>query len=94
MKAIVSKTYGGPEVMRLEEVETPAPGEGEVLIKVHATCVNPADWHTLRATPILARFAFGLFRPKITILGTDAAGIVEAFRASLKTLLTKPVMSR
>lgn len=78
MKAMVSDRYGGPEVMHLEDVPTPTPSEGEVLIKVHATCVNPADWHTMRADPFFVRFAFGMRRPKITILGTDAAGIVEA----------------
>lgn len=78
MKAIVSRKYGGPEVMRLEEVAKPTPGDGEVLIKVAATCVNPADWHSLRASPAFARLAMGLMRPKITILGTDAAGTVEA----------------
>ncbi len=78
MKAMVSERYGGPEVLELREVATPAPGEGEVLIKVAATCVNPADWHTMRASPALARLAMGLVRPKITILGTDAAGTVEA----------------
>lgn len=78
MKAMVSKVYGGPEVLKLEDVPKPTPGEGEVLIKVQATCVNPADWHTMRADPFFARFVFGLRRPKVTILGTDAAGVIEA----------------
>lgn len=78
MKAIVSDRYGGPEVMRLSEVPKPVPGAGEVLIKVHAISVNPADWHCMRATPSFARLQLGLLRPKNTILGNDVAGVVEA----------------
>lgn len=78
MKAIVSDRYGGPELMHMEDVPKPEPGEGEILVKVAATCVNPADWHTMRADPFFVRFVFGLTRPKATILGCDAAGTVEA----------------
>ncbi|HEX2533090.1 MAG TPA: NAD(P)-dependent alcohol dehydrogenase [Chitinophagaceae bacterium] len=77
MKAFTKITYGGPEVLRLEEVEKPAVKEGHLLVKVMANSANPADWHILRGTPILARFAFGLFKPKEKILGADFAGIVE-----------------
>ena len=78
MKAIVCREYGSPDVLRLEEVEKPVPGDGEVLVKVHATSVNAGDWRVLRATPFLVRLAFGLFKPKISILGADIAGVVEA----------------
>lgn len=44
MKAIRFHEYGGPEVLMLEEVQRPMPGPGELLIKVHATSVNPFDW--------------------------------------------------
>lgn len=78
MKAIVCGEYGSPDVLRLEEVEKPVPGAGEVLVKVHATSVNAGDWRVLRASPFLVRLAFGLFKPKISILGADIAGVVEA----------------
>ncbi len=78
MKAIVCREYGSPDVLRLEEVEKPVPGDGDVLVKVHATSVNAGDWRVLRADPFLVRLAFGLFKPKISILGADIAGVVEA----------------
>lgn len=78
MNAFVSDRYGGPEMMRLEDVANPAAGDGEVLVKVHAISVNPADWHLLRGSPLMMRAAMGLFRPKQKIIGADIAGTVEA----------------
>ncbi|HSF52332.1 MAG TPA: NAD(P)-dependent alcohol dehydrogenase [Algoriphagus sp.] len=77
MKAFTKTEYGGPEVLRLEEVEKPPLKDDHILVKVMANSANPADWHILRGEPILARFAFGLFKPKNKILGADFAGIVE-----------------
>ncbi|MBD0257632.1 MAG: NAD(P)-dependent alcohol dehydrogenase [Cytophagales bacterium] len=78
MKAFTKTKYGGPEVLQLEEVEKPSPKEGHILVKVAANSANPADWHILRGEPVLARFAFGLFKPKYKILGADFAGTIEA----------------
>ena len=44
MKAIVIHEFGGPEVLKLEEVTRPVPQADELLIKVYATSVNPVDW--------------------------------------------------
>lgn len=77
MKAFVSDRYGGPEVLGLRETAKPVPGENEVLIKVHALALNPADWHFLRGSPFMIRFGSGLFTPKTKILGADLAGVVE-----------------
>jgi NADPH:quinone reductase-like Zn-dependent oxidoreductase len=78
MKAVVYHGYGSPDVLRCEEVAAPVPGDGEVLIRVHAASVNPLDWHLLRGTPYLGRVQFGLRKPKSTRLGADVAGRVEA----------------
>lgn len=77
MKAFTKNEYGGPEILRLEEVEFPELKEGHLIVRVFANSVNPADWHILRGKPFLARFTFGLFKPKEKILGADFAGIVE-----------------
>ena len=78
MKAFVNEKYGPPETLRMAEVDTPAPGAGEVLVKVLAVSVNAADWHVLRGKPLFYRATLGLLRPKHQILGGDIAGQVEA----------------
>lgn len=78
MKAIVYTQYGSPDVLRLEDVEKPMPKDNEVLVKVHAASANPADWHTMRGAPFLARLVNGLFKPRHPRLGADVAGRVEA----------------
>ncbi|HJQ30707.1 MAG TPA: NAD(P)-dependent alcohol dehydrogenase [Pyrinomonadaceae bacterium] len=88
MKAIVYHEYGTPEVLRCEEVEKPAPGVGEVLIRVRAASINPLDWRMLSGRPYLGRLAFGLRRPKNRRPGVDVAGVVEAIGAGVK--LFKP----
>ncbi len=80
MKAIIAPKFGSPDVLQLKDVDKPAPGDDEVLVKVVAASLNPLDWHLLRGKPFLARLApgFGLLRPKKTIPGVDMAGRVEA----------------
>ena len=78
MKAIVYCDYGTADVLRLEQVETPVPGDDELLVKVRAAAVNPLDWHYMRGTPYVMRLASGLRKPKDTRLGVDFAGTVEA----------------
>ena len=77
MKAIVYHDYGSPDVLKCEEVDKPTPGDSEVLIRVRAASVNPADWHYMRGTPYFVRLQAGLRRPKATRLGVDGAGQVE-----------------
>jgi NADPH:quinone reductase-like Zn-dependent oxidoreductase len=78
MRAIVYTKYGTPDVIQLQEVEKPVPNEHQVLVKVHAASVNPLDWHRLRGLWMIRLFGGGLRRPKITGLGADMAGRIEA----------------
>ena len=78
MRAIVYSKYGSPDVLQLQEVEKPAPKDGEILVKIHAASANPLDWHFMRGEPFLARLAGGLRKPKDPRLGADIAGRVEA----------------
>ncbi len=78
MKAFIHERYGPPEMLRMAEVDKPAPDADQVLIKVLAASVNAADWHVLRGKPLFSRAALGLLRPKHKILGVDIAGRVEA----------------
>ncbi len=77
-KAITYCDYGTADVLRLEDVEKPVPGDNELLVRVHAAGVNPLDWHYLRGTPYLMRLSSGLRKPKDIRLGVDYAGTVEA----------------
>lgn len=78
MKAYTKYKYGGPEVLKLEEIEKPDLKDNHILVKIAANSVNPADWHILRGKPYLSRLMFGLFKPKDRTLGADFSGIVEA----------------
>ena len=78
MKAIVYRTYGSPDVLRLQDVPTPVAKDGEVLVQVHAVALNPFDWHLLRGEPYVVRPTSGWRTPKRNIPGIDVAGRVEA----------------
>jgi len=85
MKAIVYHNYGSPDVLRLENVQTPIPGDDEVLVKVYAVSINSWDWDMLTGKPFEYRFFSGLFKPKNTkIHGCDIAGQVEAVGKNVK----------
>lgn len=77
MKAIVYRNYGSPDVLRCEEIEKPIPGDNEVLIKVRAASVNPADYHLMRM-PYAVRILFGQRKSNLMRPGRDVAGRVEA----------------
>jgi NADPH:quinone reductase-like Zn-dependent oxidoreductase len=86
MKALAYTKYGPPDVLELTEVEKPTPKDDEVLLKVHAASVNPADWHLLRGKPYIARLQLGLRKPKERVLGCDVAGRVEAVGKNVTAL--------
>src|ERR1700745_1012245 len=89
MKALVQDRFGAPEVLRLAETGLPEVGVGDVLVRVRAAALNPADWHILRGDPLVARLmGVGLTRPKARVAGIDAAGVVEAAGANVRGLRT------
>lgn len=85
MRAVVYCDYGSPDVLKLEAIEKPVPGDSEVLIRVRAVSLNPLDWHFMRGTPYLARLTMGLRKPKNTRLGVDFSGVVESVGKSVTT---------
>ena len=83
MKAVVCDRYGPPEVLRLEEVDRPAPADDEVLVRVRATTVNRSDCGRRSAKPFFSRVFSGLRRPRQRIPGMEFAGEVEAVGAAV-----------
>lgn len=83
MKAIVSRCYGPPEALKLEEIAKPIPEDNQVLVKVRAAAVNPLDWHYMRGEPYVMRLMSGLGQPADARVGVDFAGTVEAVGKSV-----------
>ncbi|MGB8860736.1 MAG: NAD(P)-dependent alcohol dehydrogenase [Ilumatobacteraceae bacterium] len=86
MKALVRHRYGTPAALAVEEMETPKPGDDQVLVRVEAASLNPLDWHALTGTPWLMRMVEGVRRPKQLVLGRDVAGTVTAVGAKVTAL--------
>ncbi|MEJ2252346.1 MAG: NAD(P)-dependent alcohol dehydrogenase [Candidatus Lokiarchaeota archaeon] len=82
MKAIICPKYGSADVLQFREVEKPTPKDDEVLVKIHASTINSADYDCLRGTPIV-RFG-GLRKPRFKILGSDIAGTIESVGRNVK----------
>lgn len=78
MKAIVYNKYGTPEVLEQVEVPKPVPSDNDILIKVHATTVNRTDCGFRNPDYFIIRLFNGFFVPKVKILGSEFAGIVES----------------
>lgn len=78
MLAAVRTSYGGPEVVSVREVPRPEPGPADVLVKIQVTTVNRTDAAYRGGRPKAARVVYGLPRPKVSILGCEYAGVVQA----------------
>ena len=86
MKAIVLAKYGTPDDLVLTDVGKPVPKDDQVLIRVQASAVNDWDWGLVRGKPFYIRALIGLLAPKISIIGCDVAGQVEAVGKGVTTL--------
>lgn len=78
MSAVTQHIYGPPEsVLAVEEVAVPSIATDELLIASEASSINPADWHSVRGEPLVARVSIGLRAPAFDSPGCDVAGVVE-----------------
>jgi NADPH:quinone reductase-like Zn-dependent oxidoreductase len=87
MQAIVYHRYGSADVLQCEEIEKPAPGDSQVLIKVRAASVNAMDHGEMKGVPYIFRILFGLRKPEVTRpgrLGVDVAGQVAAIGRNVR----------
>jgi NADPH:quinone reductase-like Zn-dependent oxidoreductase len=86
MKAIMQDGYGSADGLELRDIEDPAVGEDEVLVRVHAAGCGPDVWHMMTGLPYFARLMVGFRRPKVAVRGRDVAGRVEAVGAKVTGL--------
>ena len=79
MQAVVQDTYGAADVLEIRDIDKPAVGDDELLVRVHAAGVDPGVWHLMTGLPYLVRvMGYGLRTPKVRVRGRDVAGRVEA----------------
>src|SRR5690606_30726199 len=86
MNAVRISRYGRAEVLESAELPVPAPGDGEVRLRVHAASINAADLHMMHGSPWPLRLAMGLKAPKLKALGADVAGVVDAVGSGVHDL--------
>jgi NADPH:quinone reductase-like Zn-dependent oxidoreductase len=86
MQAIVQDSYGTQEELTLRDIDRPAIGDGEVLVRVRAASVHVGDWILMTGSPFVMRLATGLRKPKNRVPGTDLAGVVEAVGKDIQRL--------
>ncbi len=91
MKAILCTCYGPPEVLRLQDVDYPAPGANDVLIRIRATAITPSDCYIRSGIPtaplamrLMMRVVIGFAGPRRAILGAVLAGEIEAIGAKVR----------
>ncbi len=77
IRALVPRCYGVQNI-RVERIAKPVPAEGQVLVRIRASSINPAEWYGINGQPYLVRLAGGIGKPNDTRAGYDAAGVVEA----------------
>jgi NADPH:quinone reductase-like Zn-dependent oxidoreductase len=83
MRAVVRYEYGGPDVLKIEEIDKPELVDAGVLVRVRAAALNPTDYIVMRG---FLRLQTGWRRPRQRVVGIDVAGIVEAVGADVADL--------
>ncbi len=84
MKAVTYARYGPPDVLRVEEIEPPAPSDDQLLVRVRASSINAGDYRVRAGRPAFLRVMMGApFKPRSNRLGSDLAGVVEAVGANI-----------
>jgi NADPH:quinone reductase-like Zn-dependent oxidoreductase len=83
MRAVLRREYGETDVLSVEDVDIPTPGQGRVLVRVKAAGVNMAEWHLMTGRPSLVKLALGFPKPRDPSLGADLAGVVDAVGAGV-----------
>lgn len=78
MTAVVQRGYGGTDVLSVDRIDVPEPGEGQVLLRVAAAGVDRGVWHIMAGLPYIVRPMFGMSTPRQPIPGLDVAGTVVA----------------
>lgn len=78
MRAIVQDQYGGPEDLRLDDVDPPMPRPGEVQVRVRAAALDASVWYLATGRPVVLRLGFGVRRPRNRVPGQELAGTVTA----------------
>jgi NADPH:quinone reductase-like Zn-dependent oxidoreductase len=86
VRALVRDRYGAPDVLWVDDIDIPAPGAGEVLVRVQAASLNTADLHSVSGTPRAARIGTGLITPKNRVIGLDVAGTVDEVGEDVSSL--------
>jgi len=88
MKAAVRSTYGLTGDLRIKDLDIPTPADNEVLIRVHASTVNRSDCHVLSGRPFFMRLFTGVFKPRLSITGSDFAGEIETVGSAIQSFKT------
>lgn len=88
MNAAVYTRYGQAQVLQMKQVAKPEPKVNEVLIRIKSTAVNSGDLRLRKADPFAVRFFFGLFKPKVNILGAVYSGEIEAVGKDVRSFKT------
>jgi NADPH:quinone reductase-like Zn-dependent oxidoreductase len=86
MQAIIQDRYGSAEVLEARDIDRPAIGDDEVLVRVRAASVHVGDWILMTGVPYVMRMGTGLSKPKNPVPGTDVAGTVEAVGPQVQSL--------